>query len=69
MLIWLLLQDQKFYEIDRSPLFKAISTELELTPEQTEKIKQKRFIYLFISFIQIIFIFIFVVKLQKSSWI
>lgn len=43
MLIWLLLQDQKFYETDRSPLFKAISTELELTPDQTEKIKQKRY--------------------------
>lgn len=42
MLIWMLVQDPKFYEVDRSPLFKAISTELELSPEQVEKIKLKQ---------------------------
>jgi hypothetical protein len=42
MLIWTLIQDPIFYEIDRSPLFKAIATELELSPEQIEKIKLKQ---------------------------
>jgi hypothetical protein len=42
MLLWTLVQDQKFYEIDRSPLFKSIATELELSPEQIEKIKLKQ---------------------------
>jgi hypothetical protein len=40
--LWALQQDKSFFQKSKSPLFDILSKELELTPEQTEKIIERR---------------------------
>lgn len=42
MCLWTLHQDPSFYQKNRSPMFNILCDELELTPEQIEKILEKR---------------------------
>jgi hypothetical protein len=43
--LWALQQDKSFFQKSKSPLFDMLSKELELTPEQTLKFQEKRFVY------------------------
>mmetsp|Transcript_79746 Transcript_79746/g.156388 ORF Transcript_79746/g.156388 Transcript_79746/m.156388 type:complete len:416 (+) Transcript_79746:48-1295(+) len=40
--LWALQQDKSFFQTSKSPMFEILSKELELTPEQTEKIQERR---------------------------
>jgi hypothetical protein len=40
--LWALQQDKSFFQKSKSPMFNILSKELELTPEQTEKIQERR---------------------------
>eukprot|EP00598_Pedospumella_elongata_P001199 CAMPEP_0184968304 /NCGR_PEP_ID=MMETSP1098-20130426/1391_1 /TAXON_ID=89044 /ORGANISM="Spumella elongata, Strain CCAP 955/1" /LENGTH=383 /DNA_ID=CAMNT_0027489895 /DNA_START=42 /DNA_END=1193 /DNA_ORIENTATION=+ len=42
MSLWALQQDKSFFQTSKSPMFSILSKELELTPEQTEKIQERR---------------------------
>ncbi len=42
MSLWALQQDRSFYQRHKSPMFDILSKELEITPEQSEKIQERR---------------------------
>ena len=42
MSLWALQQDKSFFQKSKSPMFDLLSKELELTPEQTDKIQERR---------------------------
>jgi len=44
MSLWALQQDKSFFQTSKSPMFSILSKELELTPEQTEKIQERRYV-------------------------
>jgi hypothetical protein len=50
MCLWTLQQDESFYEKNKSPMFDLLSTELQLTSEQSQKIQERRFFIIIIDF-------------------
>lgn len=42
MLLWTLQQEKSFFLTSKSPLFEMLSRDLEITPEQSEKIQERR---------------------------
>jgi hypothetical protein len=50
MCLWTLQQDESFYEKNKSPMFDLLSTELQLTSEQSQKIQERRFFIVIIAF-------------------
>eukprot|EP00981_Chlorochromonas_danica_P001395 scaffold296_cov164-Ochromonas_danica.AAC.12 len=42
MSLWTLQQDRSFYQRNKSPMYDMLAKELEITPEQTDKIQERR---------------------------
>lgn len=42
MCLFALQQDKSFYQKSKSPVYDMLSQELEITPEQTERIQERR---------------------------
>jgi hypothetical protein len=43
MCLWTLQQDKSFYQRHKSPMYDMLAKELEIAPEQTEKIQERRY--------------------------